>query len=335
MSTYGTIIQQGYFAASAAPYTLKLASDVDWLKVYDPTNYAAAAAVGFEYFWQRGMAAGTGVMLYHAAASTVVNSAALAAPLGFTLIDSSQFTVGAPVSVTAGTNATQPLYSAVLTGLSVGSIVRIQNTAQVNLNGLDFSIDTVGAGQFRLANTLATAPGIVAGANGTYRIVASSRADYDMVYPARRVISNITQAVAGTNRVTTLVDHGLSTGQQVRINIPAICGMTQLNGQLVTVTVTSVSQFSIDVDTTGYTAFVFPTAAQAINAIDYAEMIPVGSFALQYSAVPISTTNLNPATTQMNYLGIQLGYDPAGTGLAPAGMNGHTMYWIAGKSLNL
>lgn len=323
---WGTIIQQGTFTAVAAPTTLKIRSGVDWIKVYDPVNANAAAAVGFEYFWQRGMAVGTGGILFHGAASTVVNSGFLVNPLGFTLIDTSTAVPSAAVAVTAGTNATQPVYSTGDTqAMMDGAIVRLSSSAHTDVNGLDFTVDQVNNNvSFRLANTLATAPGAIAGAAGFYRLIANNLEEYTHFYPSRRTIANITQAAAGV--VTTLVDHGLVTGQTVRINVPEVCGMRELNGKMVTVTVLTAATFSIDVDTTGYTAFTFPTIALADG--NYAEMVPVG-VALAYN------TSTATAADHKDYIGIKLGYDTTGAGLAPAGITGHTMYWIAGKSENV
>ena len=319
----GTTLQQGTFTAVAGTTTLKLRSDIDWLKVYDPVNFAVNS-VGFEYFWQRGMASGTGVYLYHAAASTVVNSGLLAAPLGFTRINTSDLQPGAAIATTAGTNAVQPVYDTGNTqAMAAGAIVRVFTAGQTNLNGLDFSIDTVTLNtSFRLANALATAPGVIAGV-GTYRLIAANVDEYNQFYPSRRVICNITQAAAGV--VTTMVDHSLTTGQLIRINVPTECAMTQLNGQMVTVTVINASTFSINVDTTGYTAFTFPVAAVA--PCQYAEMVPVG-IAMPYN------TSIQAAFRDNEFIGMRLGYDTTAAGLAPAGIAGHTMYWIAGNSSN-
>ncbi len=58
-----TIIQQGRFTSNGSNQTIQIRSDLDWMKVY---NYTVASnnqttAVGVEYYWQRGMAAGTGI----------------------------------------------------------------------------------------------------------------------------------------------------------------------------------------------------------------------------------------------------------------------------------
>lgn len=331
----GTILQQGTFTAIAGPTTVKLRSSLDWMKVYDPVNAAAAAAVGFEYFWQRGMAVGTGGILYHAGAGLAVSSNFLVAPLGFTLVDSSTFTASAPVVVTAGTNVVSPVYDTALAGVAVGSIVRISGSAHTNVNGLDFSVGAINAGvSLTMRSGLQQAPGIVAvpglvGYVVNARLIANNVDEYNHIYPSTRVVCNITQAAAAV--VTTLVDHSLTTGQQVRMSVPAICGMIELDGQLATVTVTGVNTFTINIDTTGYTAFAYPLAATVgvWGSWNQAMITPLGGF------VMTANQSIAAATVDNDFIGIKLGYDPTAAGLAPAGIAGHVMYWIAGKSTNV
>lgn len=67
---------------------------------------------------------------------------------------------------------------------------------------------------------------------------------------ATGVITGITQANPG---VITDVGHGRSNGETIELS--SIGGMTELNGQTVTVTVLTADTFSIGVDTTTYTAY--------------------------------------------------------------------------------
>lgn len=325
---YGTIIQQGSFTSNGSATTLKIRSDLDYLQVYNWTtmNAGPAATTATEFKWFRGMANNDAMVTTYTGAGTFLthNTAANLGVGGFSLINTSTLPLGALTAVTAGTNATQPVYSTGNThGISAGAIVRLSSTAHTDVNGLDFSIDTVIANtSFRLANTLATAPGAIAGAAGFYRVIANNLEEYTHWYPSVRVISNITQAAAGV--VTTLVDHGLTTGQTVRMQVPSICGMTELNGQLVTVTVLTASTFSINVDTTGYTAFAFPTIAQFLLAPYHATMTPVG-IAQAYN------TAITSATDNKNYIGIKL----AAGAQSPAGANGNVIYWLAAKAVNM
>ena len=164
---------------------------------------------------------------------------------------------------------------------------------------------------------LAKAPGAIAGAAGTFR-----RIPYNpLYYPRARVIANITQAAAGV--VTTLVDHGYTTGQSIRFTVPADCGMIELDGIQATVTVVNASSFSINVDTTAFTAFTFPLIAA--YPANFAIAKPVGEDSV------VAPNVLADATLNTGYIGVQLG---AGV-YSPAGAFGNLIYWVAGKSENL
>jgi len=277
------------------------------------------------------MTADDAVLKFHSTASQIDSSSTSAIGFngvtyrGISLIDSSDKTPGAAVAITAGTNATQPVYSTAATGrLVAGSIVRIQNTDQSNLGGLDFTVDAVTVDtEFRLANTLATAPGIVAGAAGTWRLIAPSAAVYDMFKPRNRVIANITAASPAV--VTTLVDHQYTTGQKVRMSVPTGCGMVEMNEQLVTVTYLTASTFSVAIDASAFTAFAFPLPA----AIPFSPALvtPVG-------IDTASNTSLETAFENAGFIGMILG--TSGTAAialgSPGGTTGDVIKWRAGKS---
>jgi len=330
---YNSLTQQGEFTSDGTDKIIPLRSDVDYVDIWNLTNIAASTQwAGLTWHWQREMAANDAVTEFHIAADQTLSMSTCAIGYngatynGVRLIDSSDRTPGAAVATTAGTNATQPVYDTADTGtMAAGAVVRIQNTAHDTIDGLDFTVDTITADtSFRLANTLATAPGVVAGA-GTYRIIAPNTTVYNMWYPKKRVIANITQAATGV--VTTLVDHGYTTGQLVRMVIPSTNGMTQLNGQLVTVTNIDAATFSINVVTTGYTAFNFPLPA--IAPYTPAQVIPVGETASDTYANTLDDAMLNTA-----FIGMIFGTSAdAAVALGSAGgTTGDVIKWVAGKS---
>jgi len=329
----GTIIQQGVFTSAGVNHTLVLESGVDWIRTYNMTTAANATQWdSVEHYWQASMNAGDSLIWYHAAATqalslttSVAGFNAIANRPAFYPINSSTMSSGTPIAITAGTNATQPVYSTANTGfLAAGAIVRIYGTAQTDINGLDFSVDTIVANtSFRLANTLQQAPGVIAGANGFWRYIAPDLATYKLFYPGNRVIANITAANPAV--ITTLVDHGYTAGQAVRINVPAVCGMQEMNGLIGTVTVVNASSFSVNIDATGFSAFAFPLT----TAVPFtpAEVVPVG-------ATPSVLQPLGDATTNVGYTGIILGSAGAVSG-SPVGVSGDVIYWRAGKSFNV
>src|SRR5690606_1375812 len=84
---------------------------------------------------------------------------------------------------------------------------------------------------------------------------------------------------------------------------------------------------TIDIDTTGFTAFAFPlTAAPGSTP---AQVVPMGENTAQ--ALALGADILGDATRNDAVFGIQL---VAGTG-SPAGVANDVIYWVAGKSFKV
>lgn len=397
----GTILGQGTFVASpiaasgigairtySNPVIIQIPSGADWVKVINFSQYGSNgvttanfqgtgnASIGLEFYWQRGMAPGTGTVIYKGATTAALASDTLLTG-GFTLYDPSGQDQAAlpllsnPSPTTASTNAVRPVVSAASTaGLSVGSIVRLTpnfpttTTTQADINGIDFVVGAVTANtSFTLltaSNPLATAPGS-AGTAGFYQIV-----NYDpLFYPRRRYIVNITQAVNA--QVSTSIPHQYVVGQQIRFNIPTVSGMTQLNPTAqnnylsgTILTVVDLYNFTVNINTTSFTAFTFPTNAQQPSS--FPEVTPLGentASALVATASQIPTDQfgnpifnansgiLSDSTVNTGFLGMILGSGGNGNALTtpiigPAGSGAtsntgvisspDTLYWLAGKS---
>lgn len=365
----GTILGQGTFTvgSTVTQQIIQIPSNADWVEVYNFTQFGTtggASANGVEFIWQRGMAAGTGIVKYkiNSTDGHVLNGDTLLTG-GFTLYDPSGQSagslplLGAAVATTASTNATRPVVSTASTaGLVAGtSVVRLSNTAQTDINGIDFVVGTVVANtSFTLltaSSALATAPGAIGGA-GFYRIVNVD----PLFYPRRRHITNITQATQA--QVSTSVAHNYVVGQEVRFSIPSVSGMVQLNSTSAnnyqTATIVSVVDsfnFKVNIDSSAFTAFTFPTIAQQPSS--FPEVQPVGedtAFALTSTAAqtpldvfgnPINNANtgiLSDSTVNTGFLGMVLGTGGNGNALGaaitgPAGTAASdVMFWKCGKS---
>lgn len=319
-----TVIQQGKFTSDGNAKKLSIRSDLDWMYVYNYTQIAASNDVGVQYYWQRGMDNGTGFRYYKDGGGDNMNVTVLASPNGFQLLDESGEPLGNLVAITAGTNATQPVLSTGSTaGLSTGSIVRLSGNAGTtapNIDGVDFEIDNIVANtSFRIRYALANAPGAVYG-TGNYRVV-----NFDPIYyPRSRFIADISQAAQGI--VTTTVQHGYVAGQKVRFVIKSDFGMTQLDGVEATiVAVPSVSTFTIDVDTSAFTAYAWPVAA-GFSAVTWGKVHPVGENTAE--ALALGTDILSDATQNVAIIGMLL---PGGAD-KPGGASSDVMYWVAGRS---
>jgi len=387
----GTILGQGSFLTNFAGLSnpnpgnveisngnntvVQIPSNADWMSVRNFTESGVAGTgiayfdgtansfVGVEFYWQRGMAPGSAMVKYYTSGSTVINGDTIPTG-GFTLYDPSGNPLTSAVATTASTNATRPVVSTSNTaGISVGTIVRLSNTAQTDINGIDFVVGAVTSGtNFTLltsTNPLATAPGAIGGA-GFYRII-----QFDpLYYPRRRIVVNITKATNA--QVSVSVPHQYVPGQAVRFNIPSVSGMIQLNPTSANnyltcsiVTVVDSYNFTINVDTTGFTTFTWPTIAQQPSS--FPEVTPVGentaiALASTGSQTPVdlsgnqiyntNTGILSDSTVNTGFLGMTLGIGgigsyttfpiigPAGAVTWSAGNVGtpDTMYWLAGKS---
>ncbi len=365
----GTVLQQGTFVSTGAIQIIQIPANADfmWVKNFtrSGTVGTTAPASGTNFYWQRGMAAGAAIVNYKTNTLLTDNTDTIALG-GFTLYDPSinqPPIVGAKVAVTAVTNATQPVVTIASTaGLVVGMIVRLENTGQLDINGVDMVISNIDVNgtdftlQFDAAadrNLLATAPGVavITAASGM-RVI-----QYPLFYARKMVITNFGTLNGVANSVATSVAHGFAAGQRVRFQIPSVSGSVELNSnsfnnyQTFTVqAVTSDYNFTI-IPNGAVTAFAYPTSAQVALGAQLPIVVPVGedtasALSLNVAQVPsiggiqIANTQtgiLSDATVNTGFLGMILG--TGGTALAlnalvsgPAGRANDVMYWVAGKS---
>lgn len=354
MSVVFSGTNQGVFTqpSTAVNQIIKVREGIDWLKVYNQTQIAAgSASTGYEFYWQRGMADGTGIEYQSNAGSTAVNTVWMTSG-GFTLVDNTVNNPGPSRAITSITNAQPPVVASANTaGLSNGDVVRIFNVVgALELGGKDF---TIGALSANTSFTLAFMKAIVAGTTGTYR-----RIPYDpYFYPPQRVISLVT---AGTLNgfpvaiITMTVTHNFTIGQRVRLLFPTVTaaafGMDALNLVECTVLATGANDLNsvtntitVDVDVTSFitsgitTSFAWPLSAN--GSFTPAQVVPVGELTAvanvggYIGTGPVFTGPVNPfedAEINLGFIGMML---PAGVD-SPGGQAGDVIYWVAGKSFN-
>lgn len=311
-------IQQGTFTSAGESVFLPIRSGVDWIEV---TNLTEAAAQninhGFYYEWQVPMTQNNGIVYYHPAAdhTVAVTTSATLAVDGFRLYDSSVTTPQAIQAITSISGANPPRVLAgapVVATLRDGDVVRIINTTGAQqLGGMDFTITVFDATHFDLINM----PAIVAAAGpGSIRVIP-----FDPIfYPRHRSITKITQAAQAV--ITTSVDHGYQVGDALRFTVPAAFGMVEINGLTGNVVAVTAHTFTIDIDTTAFTAFAFPLT----GAVPFtpAIVVPFGE--------DITYGTLGDATENTATIGIKLAAGITG----PAGSNGDVIVWRAGTQDN-
>ena len=310
----GTIIQQGRFTSDGTAKTLEIRSDVDWMEVINFTQSGTTQTTGrgVRFSWQRGFASDSGVMTTKLDSANTIALEVITSG-GFTLVDSSLDTPEAAQTGTAITAASPAVATITAHGYSNGDVVRLSTTTgMLQIAGMDFTIGSVAANTFELSYLAA------AGFAAPATAVTARRIPFDPIYsPRNRFITGITQATSAV--VTLSVTHGYSVGEKIRFNVPSAFGMTEINGLAgeITAVNTTTNTITVDIDSSAFTAFAFPTSASV--PFTFAQAVP---FAEDASV-------LTGATDNVGFIGIRL----AAGADSPAGSSADVIYWRAGKSL--
>jgi len=269
-----SIIQQGRFTSDGNAKTLAIRSDVDWMEII---NYTVAdddtqtTAVGVQYYWQRGMSPDTGIEYKKSNAANAAQLTTALASGGFTLLDTSNQTPGAPVTGTTITKADPPVCTATAHGYVTGDRVRIYSSDTMDqINGLEFHVTRTGANTFTLTYLDTNTANFTAAASFIARKIPNPPA----FLPQRNVIASITQASSAV--IEFLTTHNYNVGDVIRLNVSSAFGMIEMNGLQGTITAVSTANntVTVDIDSSAFTAFAWPAAGSA--PLTHAEAIPVG-----------------------------------------------------------
>ena len=271
MSAPISAILSGTFTSAGTALFLPLPpgyNEIDLINISDMGSAAANTNVMKAHGTSAMPAGYANISLKTSGAATIALEYGIASA-GFTFIsDTGGLALGASASISGITNAGPPVVSATTTPL-VGQIVRLfGTTAALQLAGFDYSVTAVSAGtNFTLGRVL-IAPGSAASA-GTYRVVNSD----SRYYPRWRYICGVTAANPAV--ISTTVDHGYVAGQQVRVYVPASWGMKEINGQIATITSVTAATLTLNIDSSAFTAFAYPTSAAAAIGVQFPFVVPM------------------------------------------------------------
>lgn len=126
----------------------------------------------------------------------------------------------------------------------------------------------------------------------TFVVFARKLDPFPLTWAATKAITGISQATAG---VVTCVAHGYSTGD--RVLFAGIVGMTQLNTYTATVTNLTANTFSIDVDTTAFTAWSSGGTAAKVLTGDYPRWCLFYKGRLYYASTRLRITKVFGSNT--------------------------------------
>lgn len=289
----------------------------DWVIVKNLTNWGDTTAVtSIESEWFSSMAQGSFIsqdqtMTTNALASNVGSSA------GFTFIDQSNPPTYAKVAMTAVNGTTFVVSTGTTTGINVGDFVRLINVLGAQeLSGSLFQVTAISPGSsitLGFAATAATAKGSGYG-NGTTGFYQKVYPGF--MYPASRQVLFISSATQA--KVYFARQNDFTPGELVDFQIPVPYGMTQLSNLtgnstsvyspnkagaarvLVVTNTATESSITLDYDTTGFTAFTYPSSANFAGGASPAVCFPAGSGVVPFNGsatIPQSPpgTNLQDA----------------------------------------
>jgi hypothetical protein len=240
---------------------------------------------------------------------------------GFTFLsDSGEESLGAANSTISGiTNASPPVVSLTSTsGLADGDVVRLYNTTTaLQLSGIDYTIDNLTLNSdFELVYG-GTAPGAAATA-GTVRKVASK----GRYLPTWRYITAITAASSAV--ITLSVTHQFVAGQAVRIKVPSDWGMSEMDGLVGNITAvnTTTNTITVDIDSSAFTTFAYPSSATAGAGVEFPIVVPFGE-----TANGTYANSLDDAVNNSAITGVTIG--------SAVQTTGKLYQWVARKGTSL
>lgn len=276
----------GYYTSDGAAKTINLPYLPDWIEVKvqgnsSGDNWTSSANPGVikEAYWRRGMANDSALALVNTN-SAATDQKAFYSSSAFNLFTSTPGTFGSALSATAINQANPAVASMASTsGIAAGDTVLVTgSTGMLQIAGLPFTVGTVVANTSIQLKYLNSSGFAAAATAATIKKVL-----YPNVYlPKLRYITAITKASQAV--VTFSSTHGFVAGQTLRLHVSSAFGMVEMDGLLGTIQSvnTSTNTVTLDIDSSAFTTFAFPTSATASVGVSFPLAVPVGESASQF-----------------------------------------------------
>lgn len=338
-----TIVTQGTYTqpATAVAQIIPLPSGCDYMKVINLTQMSAAAptaTVAGEWFGGGLTAQNAGLRWSKAGSSAISidNFSDSTATNGFTYITSFPQPQAALTGTTI-TKATAAVCSVTNTYSNGDQVIIYNAVGMEQISGMTFTISSVSGSGFTLLGLNSSAFATAATSFYVRRITQNPIGVTTPVAPSYMYITAVTQAVGA--QVTTSQANEVFVGQKLEFTVPASFGMVQLNNfsqpQSKPIIVTSIIDaynFTINIDTTNYTAFALPASSGSPTTQLFATAAPAGQ-ATTYNPITNVTTGYNftqaPFRSGIFVPCMLLGVSAGSTGVA-GGAN-DVMVWQAYK----
>lgn len=198
-------------------------------------------------------------------------------------------------------------------GYSDGDRVRLYGTTgMLQIAGMDFTISSAATNTFIIAGIDTSGFAADATACKCRRLPP-----LEEVEPSALYVTGVSKATSAV--VTLSVDHHFVVGQLIRFNVPSEFGMTELNGLTGKITAVGTYTITVDIDSTGFTTFAFPTSASI--PVSFPMAAPAGQRnTYDVTDVPFQTGQFYP------YMYLAAGAQ------SPAGSTSDVIVWQAWKA---
>lgn len=318
----------GTFTSDGTAFTLDLPSDVQSFELINLTDIGSTAGATpvMRAEWFLGMDDGEAIVADKTNGASTIAIADTVTSGGFTRVtDSGNQTPSASVALTAGADAVNQAATAVAkTGdtsllTADSSVVRMFNVTDMQqIAGMDFTVGTVNSNTDFELKYLDSSGFADDGTAGSFRVIPFN----PRYYPRRRFITAITQAASAV--ITLSVTHGFTAGQAVRIQVPSAFGMVEIDELIGNITAISTANntITVDIDSSAFTSFAFPTSATAAAGVTFAQVIPVGE-----TANGTYANELDDATDNQAIRGLTIGTDVQ--------TSGKLYRWVATRGIAL
>lgn len=264
-------------------------------------------------FWDSTFPTQTKITYLNAAGTAVLNG--VVTTNGISLYDGTRSVLLGPV-VTGGalSKANPAQLTSTAHGLQTGDQILIHGpftaaTAMNQLGGMIFTVTVTGANTVTIPINTNTA-NFTATTVTTWQKVAVG----PLYYPQRAFITGIT--AANPMVITTSTNHGLTVGQQIRLRVPAVFGMSQANnltGTISAVTATTITMGgnsitgSGAIDSSAFTAFAWPAVTSLPFTQPTVTPIGAGPAVTTVGLLSFNQDLLDDATDNQQFQGFNIG----------------------------
>jgi hypothetical protein len=308
MSSLTSIIT-GTFTSDGTAYNLSLPSGYVKIELVNLTDLGSTAASTpvMTAYGTSSMSAGSAVYATKTNGAATIAIATTTASGGFTFISDSAAQSFSPLTISTGISQANPavVTLASTSGLAAGDIVRVYGTTgMLQVAGWDFTIASVVANTSFTLAYLDSSGFAAAATAGTVRKLSPAR-----FLPRVRLITSITKASSAV--ITLSTTHQYAAGQVVTVYVPSQFGMLEMDGLSGTITAvnTTTNTITLNIDSSSFTTFAFPTSAVAAAGVNFPIVVPYGE---SVSSAYASLTN--DAVYNNSFRGVQIGTSVQTTG---------------------